>query len=98
MMNVLTVLEQDSGYLDLEKKEAGKRKKGEGIVEMKTSNDLWEEIGSLREDELFHVMTQLFTGYEEQLQKQPEDEAANRFFTSLARVIDQVKECNANRR
>ena len=36
---------------------------------MRSSNDLWEAVGSLAEDETTHVLTKLFTMYEELLAK-----------------------------
>ena len=39
---------------------------------MRTANELWEEIGSLAEDETVHVITRLFTMYEEMLKKKPD--------------------------
>jgi len=65
---------------------------------MKSSNDLWEDIGSLGEDELFHVVTKLFAMYEEQLKRQPESEEARFFFEKLESALTQTAECNGNRR
>ena len=41
---------------------------------MITPEDLWENIGSLADDELLHVITKLYTIYEERLERNPEDE------------------------
>ena len=61
-------------------------------------NDLWEEIGSLAEDETAHVITRLYTMYEELLKKNPEDEHALLFFRNLYTAISQSTICNLNRR
>lgn len=65
---------------------------------MATGNELWTEIGSLGEEELLHVITQLFALYETRLEQNPGDPAALQFFTSLDLVIGQVRLCNSNRR
>ncbi len=65
---------------------------------MKTPDDLWEDIGSLSEDEAFHVITKLFAFYEEQFKKQPDDHESLNFFNNLANAITQTTECNSNRR
>lgn len=65
---------------------------------MRTANELWEEIGSLAEDETVHVITRLFTMYEELLKKNPEDEIALQFFRNLDTALNQSTMCNLNRR
>jgi hypothetical protein len=65
---------------------------------MRSPNDLWEAIGSLAEDETTHVITKLFTMYEERLAKDPEDENALLFFRNLDTAISQSTLCNLNRR
>ena len=65
---------------------------------MKSTNDIWEELGALPVDEVMHVMTKLFATYEEQLQKDPKNEAAQGFFRNLANAIEQTSQCNLNRR
>ncbi len=65
---------------------------------MKTSGDIWEDIGSLSEDEMLHVITKLFACYEEQLSQKPNDAEALNFFNNLANSIDQTTACNSNRR
>ena len=40
---------------------------------MKTADDIWEDIGSLSEDEMFHVITKLFDIYDN---KHPPPEVA----------------------
>lgn len=61
-------------------------------------NDLWEAIGSIDEEELPHVLTRLFTSYEEILQRDPESLEARGFFQKLASAIALTSECNLNRR
>lgn len=65
---------------------------------MKSSNELWEAIGSLAEDETMHVITKLFEMYEVLLAKNPEDENARLFFRNLDTAISQSTICNLNRR
>ncbi len=65
---------------------------------MKTADDLWEEIGSLAEDEMFHVMTKLFALYETEIQQNPHSATAADFFSKLDAAITQTQECNSNRR
>lgn len=65
---------------------------------MTTSNDVWEALGDLAEEDALHVLTRLFTMYEEQLQLKPDDEAAELFFRNLATAVSQACECNLNRR
>ena len=65
---------------------------------MSKTNDLWEAIGNLEEDDIPHVLTKLFTIYEEKLQRNPDDEAVIDFFRHLSQALDQVNECNLNRR
>ena len=62
------------------------------------TTDLWEELGSLAEDELFQAVTLLFSRYEEQLGQETTAAAARHFFAQLAAVVAQSKNCNANRR
>lgn len=65
---------------------------------MKTPNDLWEDLGSLSEEELSHVMTKLFSIYEARLNINPNEEESVNFFKNLAVSIAQTSECNLNRR
>lgn len=60
--------------------------------------DLWEKIGSLDEMDLANVLTKIFVTYEEKLLKNPNDRDALQFFRTLQQVVDQVGECNLNRR
>lgn len=68
------------------------------IMATKSSNDLWEAIGSLAEDETVHVITKLFSMYEEMLQKNSDDSHARLFFRNLDTAITQSTLCNLNRR
>jgi hypothetical protein len=65
---------------------------------MKTPNDIWDDIGSLSEDEMFHVMTKLFALYENQYEKNPDDIECSNFFRNLDNVISQTSQCHSNRR
>ena len=65
---------------------------------MRSPNDLWEAIGSLAEEENAHVITKLFTMYEELWTKNPEDENALLFFRNLDTSISLSANCNLNRR
>lgn len=69
---------------------------GQAMTE--TIGDLWEALGSLDEMESAQLLTRLFTIYEEQLAKNPEDDEAKRFFDNLRRSYELVSECNLNRR
>jgi hypothetical protein len=61
-------------------------------------NDIWEILGDVEEDDIPHVLTRLFTLYEEKLEHNPDDEAAKTFFKHLSQALAQVNECNLNRR
>ena len=65
---------------------------------MKKPEDLWEDIGSLTDDEMSHVITKLYTTYEERFKRNPEDEEALSFFRHLYNAIHQSTTCNLNRR
>lgn len=65
---------------------------------MSNSNDLWEDIGSLSEEDAGHVLTRLFTFYEMEAEQNPDSENCKDFFKKLATAIDQAQECNLNRR
>ncbi len=60
--------------------------------------ELWERIGSMDEVDSINVLTQVFTVFEEKLQKDPDNEAAQLFFQTLQTVVGQVEGCNLNRR
>ncbi len=65
---------------------------------MKAPDDIWEEIGSLTEEELFHVITKLYAMYEDMLKKDPSSQEAMQFFKNMDIVITQTAQCNFNRR
>ncbi len=65
---------------------------------MINTNDLWEAIGDLEEEDVPHVLTKLFTLYEERLSRHPDDEATLLFFQHLSQAMAQTSECNLNRR
>ena len=60
--------------------------------------DLWEKIGALDEMDLANVLAKIFITYEEKLLKNQNDRDALQFFRTLQQVVDQVGECNLNRR
>lgn len=62
------------------------------------TNTLWETLGDVEEDDVPHVLTKLFTIYEERLSMKADDEAAVLFFTHLEQALAQVDDCNLNRR
>jgi len=62
------------------------------------SNDLWEALGSLEDDQAFQVLTQLFARYEQSREQHPDDPAVAAFFQHLAVIMAQVQSCNVNRR
>lgn len=65
---------------------------------MKSLEDIWDDIGSLADDELSHVIARLYTTYEERLKRKPKDEEALNFFRHLYNAIQQSTICNLNRR
>ncbi|MFC1524597.1 hypothetical protein ACFL6N_07395 [Thermodesulfobacteriota bacterium] len=65
---------------------------------MKTLNDLWDELGSLPEDEHMHVITKLFSIYEDLLNQDSGNQEAQSFFHHLDNAITQTSQCNLNRR
>lgn len=67
-------------------------------VIMKSPNEIWEELGEIDEEETRHVLTKLFTMYEQLLTQDGETKETNRFFQNLGNAIDLSKECNFNRR
>lgn len=66
--------------------------------DMSSSNKAWEHLGELAEEDAVHVLTRLFTMYEEQEQRHPNDEATALFFRNLISALGQTSECNLNRR
>jgi len=65
---------------------------------MINSNELWEAIGDLEEEDIPHVLTKLFLIYEDRKRLNPDDEAAALFFKHLSQAVSQTSECNLNRR
>lgn len=65
---------------------------------MIVTHDLWEELGALPPDEVFQVLTLLFSRYEQQLDQEATAPAARHFFQQLGLVVAQTKNCNNNRR
>lgn len=62
------------------------------------SNDLWEALGALDDDQAAQVLTQLFVRYDQRREQCPPDPASAVFFQDLAAIMAQVQSCNANRR
>jgi len=65
---------------------------------MKTPDDIWEDIGSLAEDEPLHVLTKLLTVYDQILKNDPQSVEAVNFFQHLDNAVTQTSQCNLNRR
>lgn len=61
-------------------------------------NVLWDELGSLSEEECCQVLTRLFSVYEELYESDPKDKGAAQFFQKLESTVTFCKECNLNRR
>ena len=55
-------------------------------------------MGSLPEDDVFQVLTRLFTIYEERGNRNPADSEALNFFRNLENAISQASQCNSNRK
>lgn len=62
------------------------------------SNDLWDALGSLEDDQAYQVLTQLFARYEQRREQYPDDPATDIFFQNLTAIMAQVQSCNVNRR
>jgi len=65
---------------------------------METSDEIWEALGELPEEEHLHVITKLFFMYEEELKKNPTNPEALNFFRRLGTALSQTSQCNLNRR
>ena len=65
---------------------------------MKSPNDIWAYLGELPDGEVIHMMTKLFTLYEEKLTYNPEDQEALNLFKNLNNSINLTSQCNLNRR
>ena len=65
---------------------------------MKSPDDIWGELGELPGEELMHVLTKLFTLYEDRLKAKPDDQDAINFFRNLDNAIRLTGQCNLNRR
>ena len=65
---------------------------------MKSPDDLWEEIGSLADDESMTVLTKLLSVYDQILTNDPQSEEARRFFQNLDNAVTSTSQCNLNRR
>lgn len=62
------------------------------------TNDLWEALGSMDDDQSFQVLTQLFARYEQRREQHPDDPEAEAFFQALSVILAQVQSCNVSRR
>lgn len=64
----------------------------------KNAIDYWEEIGALADAEVMQTLTRLVALYGDRLEKNGEDGEALAFFRNLDLALDQVRQCNLNRR
>ncbi len=62
------------------------------------SNDLWEALGLLDNDQAYQILIQLFARYEEQQEQHPDNPESQAFFQALTTIISQVQSCNVSRR
>ena len=62
------------------------------------SNNLWEALGSLEDDQAYQILIQLFARYEQRQEQNPDDQEAQSFFQALSVIIAQVQSCNVSRR
>ena len=60
--------------------------------------DIWENLGDLEDQQTMEVLSRLFTVYESELERDPDNQAALDFFRKLDQTLTQVCECNSNRR
>ena len=65
---------------------------------MRSTSDLWEALGSIDEEETHHVLTKLFTMYEQIIEADQENSEAIKFFQNLDNALSLTEECNLNRR
>ena len=65
---------------------------------MRNSSELWEAIGAVDDEEISHVLTRLFTMYEQRLANNSKDKEALNFFRNLDTALTLTTECNLNRR
>jgi len=65
---------------------------------MRSRNDLWEALGAIDEEETPHVLTRLFTMYEQIIEGDPDNPEAHKFFQNLDNALSMTEECNLNRR
>lgn len=65
---------------------------------MKTPNDIWDDLGELSEQEMSHVLVDLFAAYENSLKNDPQGKESLAFFEKLDVSISKVRQCNSNRR
>lgn len=65
---------------------------------MRSPNELWEALGEVDDEEAQHVLTKLFTMYEQMLAQDGATEETSRFFQNLHNAIELTQECNLNRR
>jgi hypothetical protein len=65
---------------------------------MSSSNQAWEHLGELTEEDAMHVLTRLFSMYEEEKKRNPGNKEAALFFRNLITALGQTSACNLNRR
>ena len=63
-----------------------------------STNDLWDKLGNLEEEQALLVLYQLFEQYEKKIKNNPTNEEAMQFFNYLQSIISQIESCNINRR
>ena len=62
------------------------------------TNDVWEKLGDLSENELLHVITRLFAEYDKRLENNSNDPESLVFFKHLKTAVNETCQCNSNRR
>jgi len=62
------------------------------------TNELWDALGSLDDEQAYQILTQLFARYEKCRELNPADPEAQAFFQALSVIMAQVQSCNVSRR
>ena len=64
-----------------------------------TESDPWESLGTLVDEEPFHVLSRLYEMYDNDMKKYGADhESSQLFFKRLSQAIELCRTCNMNRR
>ena len=85
------ILEQDAVLRQYPKKQLRR-------YVMRSVADIWGSLGDLDDGQTMQVLCKLFTVYESDLQRNPDNQEALEFFKKLDQMLTQVCECNSNRR